>query len=643
MPVKIKKMTATFGGLDHAVLVPDEGLTVFTAPNEGGKSTWAAFLRVMFYGIDTRDRDKAGCLADKNRYQPWSGALMQGEIELEWQGRDITIRRTSTRSVPMQEFSAVYTATGDPVPNLTGANVGQQILGVSREVFVRSAFVGQNDSAVTASAELESRISALATSGEEDVSASATQRVLKDWRNRRRSNRSNGLIPELEGELSAARQTLHDINLAKNSKEEAQRELDRLNEEKGRLEHERDLHRRLAAKDLNRRCGEALARLQEAERQLADHTIPSIEFAGMTPEQARGHAEILRQKAEEYRRTKEESLRRDRLLRRRTVLKRLLLAAVILLGVGGLGMIIGGFIAETYAVSFAGFGSMAATLVVAIALVAMMGRIDKEAARLAEVVAAAEMVEVPDPEEYISWLSRHDLILSEVRHCRERYEDLVAQGAQPLNTLELLPEPAVSAEEADAGLASVEQDLLRWQSCYDRAVGALHTDPADLEARCGELESRLQQRTAEYEAIDLAIEVLGEAETRLREQFSPALNQQSAAVFSAMTGGKYGSLTLSRDFSATVNSDGARSALYLSAGTLDQLYLSVRLALCGLTVPDAPILLDDALCAFDDSRMALAMDALREMGRERQIMLFTCQSREGRWAEENGVKTVTIG
>ena len=100
-------MTATFGGLDHAVLVPDEGLTVITAPNEGGKSTWAAFLRVMFYGIDTRDRDKAGYLADKNRYQPWSGAPMEGEIQLVWQGREITLRRFSKGSSPFGGFSAV--------------------------------------------------------------------------------------------------------------------------------------------------------------------------------------------------------------------------------------------------------------------------------------------------------------------------------------------------------------------------------------------------------------------------------------------------------------------------------------------------------------------------------------------------------
>ena len=73
-----------------------------------------------------------------------------------------------------------------------------------------------------------------------------------------------------------------------------------------------------------------------------------------------------------------------------------------------------------------------------------------------------------------------------------------------------------------------------------------------------------------------------------------------------------------------------RSALFLSRGTADQLYLSVRLEVCGLCLPERPpILLDDALAAFDDRRMALALELLKELAREQQVLLFTCQGREG--------------
>ena len=146
--MRIKKLTAAFGALDGAVLEPGAGLTVITAPNEAGKSTWAGFWRAMLYGIDTRERDKTGFLADKTRYLPWSGAPMAGEAQLEWEGKDITLRRFAARTNPFGGFEAVYTATGDPVPGLTAANVGERLTGVGKEVYLRSAFVGQGGAAI---------------------------------------------------------------------------------------------------------------------------------------------------------------------------------------------------------------------------------------------------------------------------------------------------------------------------------------------------------------------------------------------------------------------------------------------------------------------------------------------------------------
>ena len=203
--MRIKRMTATFGGLTEQRLELAPGLNLIQAPNESGKSTWAGFLKAMLYGIDTRDRDKKGHLADKNRYQPWSGAPMEGELLLEWQGRDITIRRGPRGSVPFGNFSDVYTGTEEPVPGLTADTCGELLLGVGREVFERSAFVGQGGSlTVTATPELERRIAALVSSGQEDVSFSQAEGRLKEWLNRRRVDRSVGRIPQLEEALAQA-------------------------------------------------------------------------------------------------------------------------------------------------------------------------------------------------------------------------------------------------------------------------------------------------------------------------------------------------------------------------------------------------------------------------------------------------------
>ena len=227
--MKIKSMTATFGRLEKARLEPGPGLTLIHAPNEGGKSTWAAFWRAMLYGIDTGARDKKGCLADKNRYQPWSGAPMEGEITLELEGREITIRRGPRGNTPFGSFSAVYTGTQEPVPGLTASNCGELLTGVGPEVFARSAFLGDGNLALTAAPELERRIAALVTSGEEEVSFSQAMGRLKEWKNRRRVNKSVGEIPKLEAELAQVRQSMNEMEetATKHRNEDFFKELDK--------------------------------------------------------------------------------------------------------------------------------------------------------------------------------------------------------------------------------------------------------------------------------------------------------------------------------------------------------------------------------------------------------------------------------
>ena len=91
-------------------------------------------------------------------------------------------------------------------------------------------------------------------------------------------------------------------------------------------------------------------------------------------------------------------------------------------------------------------------------------------------------------------------------------------------------------------------------------------------------------------------------------------------------------MTLDRDFDASAQSTDSllpRSSLSLSRGTADQLYLSVRLAVCQLCLEPgspSPLVLDDALLSFDDERMVLALNYLAGLGQ--QVLLFSCQKRE---------------
>ena len=239
--MKIKRMTATFGCLDHQTLELEEGLNILTMPNEGGKSTWCAFLRVMLYGLNTRERDKRGFLADKTRYQPWSGEAMEGELLCSWQGRDILIRRYTKGQTPMGAFEAVYADSGSPVPGLTADNLGDVLIGVSRSVFERSAFLGQASLPVSQTPELEKRLSALVSSGEEDVSASQVGDTLAEWQ-RKRQYRSKGAIPTLEARRSELGLALEAVRDVTGQIRDSKTEIDKYEEVRAKLKHQIDLY-----------------------------------------------------------------------------------------------------------------------------------------------------------------------------------------------------------------------------------------------------------------------------------------------------------------------------------------------------------------------------------------------------------------
>ena len=228
----ILHLTATFGRLEHQELALSPGLNVLYAPNETGKSTWGAFIRTMLYGLSTRER---GPLADKNRFAPWSGAAMQGRMDVSAaEGAYTLLRDTKRASSPMGEFSCTYTGTATPVDGITTQNAGEALLGVPREVFERSAFIGQNALAVDQDAELERRIAALITTGEEDTSYSQSYERLKKQLNRRKHNKT-GLIPALEREIDDLQLSLRDLDALEAQARQAQNALDELEQQAAAL------------------------------------------------------------------------------------------------------------------------------------------------------------------------------------------------------------------------------------------------------------------------------------------------------------------------------------------------------------------------------------------------------------------------
>ncbi len=702
--MRIYQMTATFGKLEHETLTLKPGLNIISAPNEWGKSTWCAFLVAMLYGLDTRAKTTKTALADKERYAPWSGAPMSGRIDLNWNGRDITIERVTRRRVPLGEFKAYETESGLPVAELTAANCGQMLLGVEQTVFRRSGFIRHADLPVTQDEALRRRLNALVTTGDESGAADRLADQLKDLKNRCRYNRS-GLLPQAEAERDALEARIAELENLETQSETLKRRLEELKTMLSQLrnhqqtlayaKHKADaarveqakLHRDQVQQELQAQeeaCAqlpskeEALEKVRQLrslkeqwnaltleEQQLPQEPkLPRQEgpFAGMTAEEA---LVMVRRDAETY--TAASGTRAPKLL----------------IAMGIVGLAVAGFLVYLMAYIYAGVAG-AAALVSLVWGVYEIFNLKKTASTLVEKYGddnykrwalpireyQRELEDYEaDRKEYqqqrhdleVRWmvLRRNREILCGDRDMEEMLE-MWRYGAGQWDALYAVRKDSANAQrhlEALSAMVKIVEKpampdhLTHSEAETVRLINDCAAEQQRLQNRLGQYQGRMEtlgnkqsmekqlerqaRRIAKledtYAALTIAQETLEQARAELQRRFAPRITKRAQELLHRMTAGRYTGLTMGQDFSLQAKAgteDTLHDAIWRSDGTMDQLYLALRLAVAEELTPEAPLILDDALVRFDEKRMKSAVEILRELSRDKQVILFTCQGRE---------------
>ena len=616
--MKIISMTATFGKLDGQTLVLQDGLNVMTAPNEWGKSTWCAFLCAMLYGIDTRERSKADQLAEKEKYMPWSGKPMEGTIRLLHNGRDITIQRRTRGRTPMGEFLAWETQTGLTVRELTADNCGQTLLGVEKSVFQRTGFLRFTDLPVKADECLRRRLNALVTTGDESGSADLLGQKLRELKNRCRHNHT-GLIPECQTRIREAQQQLWEVQSLQRQHEQLQIQLEEQSVLLSALEnHQCHLDWQAAQMDRQRIDGARTAARTAVmlEKNLEARFPEKTDRASIEAKLRQGQ-ELL----EEVELSTEEPAERS-------------MGVVAAVMTGAMLLMMALMIAERKLL----VPCLVLTLVLLGVGAVLYGR--QRRRRLWEKIEKTRRQGKYD--EMVNFLEswRNQLkALDELDRAREN----TARAQAHLADLEAMIRTAVEPETTDSltltreetmrAIGEVTVQLQRSRTKLAQLQGQMEhlPDEEQLQRSLSQARRRLVELEKTSQAIGYAQNALEQAMQELQRRFAPRITRRAGAYLSRLTDGAYDRLSINEDLTvlaAQSGEAGLRGALWRSEGTMDQMYLALRLAVWEELSPGSPMVLDDALIRFDQKRMERAMDLLRELGKSRQIILFSCQERE---------------
>jgi len=153
-----------------------------------------------------------------------------------------------------------------------------------------------------------------------------------------------------------------------------------------------------------------------------------------------------------------------------------------------------------------------------------------------------------------------------------------------------------------------------------------------------EIEEKLQDAEAEKDELlslnnsyNIAKECLERAYNQVKENISPKFTRNLCDIISKISNNRYSNVILNDNEGLNVELQNGSyvPASRLSVGTIDQMYLSLRLsALEEISTEVMPIILDEAFVYFDDERLRSMLKYIRTNFEDNQIIIFTCSNRE---------------
>ena len=742
--MKIKEINISdFGSLKNKVLTLDAGLNVIYGENESGKSTVLLFIKYMLYGLGRRSASNS----ERERSVSWSGHSASGSMTFEHGGEDYRIERRYTDG-GRERFSVTRLSDGEEINS--DKTPGEYFLGVPKEVFESSAFVGQMRSSKIDGEKTAESIRNMLTTADESVDSA---KILKNLGNIRvgylHKNKNGGSLYEDEQRIIEYRRLLEKARDNSFALEEQIQKLDRAKADyeivKRDLEAKDILisemnkiiilerfdsleHKRIEREDISKKREElTAATLKNGFFPTRDH-IAELKHALKAFEDAQGKfsAQSERAAAESEGSCNaelaklgeriEENGGADRILalvsekKKKSKSKNAAIAALwgaqavfsasaVLLMLSNLlwGAALFAFVipAVIFTLTSLGskkkmareindiaaeYGATAQTLeqrleqaarelslyraqtAIRIRLEAELesakSNLDDARSSLDALLCKTQSEEVDARAEIArleAFVSEYDALLRDEdalsRIIEQEQRALAAYDCNELRSeISLDPEQISSASVSEAQrvrsfLAAKKANFEKKIMTLTSAVAELKAsaaDPLTIADELAELEEKHAADTEFFEALTLAMESIEQAGQLMSGSVTPAISKRASEVMARISADKYTVLRTTGTLGLSLDSEGfgVKSDL-LSDGTRDAAYLALRIALFsriyGAELP--PLMLDEALCQFDDTRAERMLLMLDELTREgAQCLCFTSHKREGEILLKNGVE-----
>ena len=585
-----------FGKFHDRTISFNDGINIIYGKNEAGKSTLHTFIRGMLFGIE-RGRGRAAKNDLYTKYEPWENSgTYEGWLRLE---KDGTIYRIERRFRKENKSLKIINETKGLEEEATPAFVSSLLDGLTETMYNNTISIGQLKSATEDGmvTELKNYIANMNTTGNISLNITKATAFL---RNQKRSLEA-GLIPEASREFTSLLAEIRSVE-AEIAGPEYENQLAAYQNMRTQVKGLID-NTQTQKKDLDEK-------LANGKKVLSDN--------GFTD---RASVDAMSSDAErlysEYNTLNGECNKKSR---------KVLSGLTAVLGVAGLGAAVTlGYFNLTAYLPVCGAAATAAVIFFIISLFILQK--DKEYHRLFDNTSS----------ELGALLARHlgDSAVSEdamnaFQARMGEFSKLCDMVAQSEAEIRKFLEDLSNLQTKQAGCSEMIEKQQRTQWELEKKLEHL--------SNCKNKAKALKRTLAENDrihdeivAIDLAHETMADLSSSIRDSFGLYLNKEASQYITGITGGIYDSMSIDENLNVFLNTKAKLVPLEnVSSGTMDQVYLALRLAAAKLLQGSGsgfPLIFDDSFTQYDDERLKTALEWLAS-AYGGQIIIFTCHRRE---------------
>ena len=678
-----------FGRFTNKEIELKPGINLIYGENESGKSTVHTFIKGMLFGIE-RLRGRASASKEDlyTRYLPWDypGAF-GGSMDIEIEGKRYRLTRSFHTSD--KSFTVLELATGRELKLKEGL-ISELVPGLTESAYRNTISLEQQKTQTDSELAIQVRnyIANLSVAKSKEIDVAKALSSLTEWKKQLEPSQNPMALKALQAEIEEGLEKEEKIDRLTLQLKALLEQEKRLNQEKEEEKTVPDqeavsrmeqlpaiLEKYRSYRDLSGQLQAVKAQSAELKNKMKFWQKDTLAI-GQLREDKKAIESCITELTELEHRNPE--LKKEQERRKKAGMS-LLLAS--LLPAAALSVIL------VLATGFQTYGLLLGALVLLGGVVgyAILGRKNKEQLRRLEAEQSENTGRRKEKEKHYSEILQRYQVAS-VQELAGKQEELskssyaLEHAAQQQEELEKrcealedssdilydsimkylrfylpdseLSDPAMELLQEELRLKKQEGDhrqihLKQQQEELRLEIAKLRWEISTLEGNEGQLihsQERLKQlvqqqkeSAVELEAIKLALGSIQELSLEIHDSFGQELNYAVSKVIKEVTGSKYKELKIDEKLDVKVECNGDYVLLErLSAGTIDQVYFALRLAVADLLLgkDQVPLLLDDSFALYDDVRVKAA---LSELATRKQILLFTCHNREQRLLTELGL------